>query len=664
MVAAAVVAAAIFELCAREIARRSVVAHLTGWDFSPWAIALVAAIAAAAVSIRALRRIAMLFGALFALGLAAQLSLGARLQGDGFYYFAYLRSVVFDGDVELSNDYRLLGLGDKPHLFQPTPTGHAQSAATVGPAILWAPFFAVGHVVAVYLSARDPNVTANGISFPYRQAVCVGSLCYGLFGCWFMYRLCALSYERRLAAAAVSLIVAGSFMLWYLVKEPSMTHATSMALVAGFAWMWAKTRERRSALQWCGLGALAGLMTLVRWQNALFTILPAWDAARLLAEAWRRSDRRAVIEVLKNGLLFTAAATLIFVPQLAAWRAIYGTWFAVSPLGPQINFADPRISDILWSSRNGLLSTSPVLYVSALGLIGVAWVRPALGVPALLAVALMTYFNACIQDWWGSSSFGGRRFDGIVPFFCLGLAQALAASIAFLRRHPTALLWTGGAYAVLWNLSLMAATNAGNVRIGEPASFGDIMAAQARTIHQWFGNPFTYPASLFFALRNDISPARYDLLSVNQFLGDRRRPYGRIDIGSGDDWTLEGAWHQPEQEGATSFRWAMSQATVLIPLHHRADLRVQIRLHAFGFAGAPDQTLTVVVNGHPHGPVPVSSGWHTLELMVNRAEWRSGVNRLSLEFAWERRPSDVGLGGDTRPLAAALDYIRVSVPEP
>ena len=62
---------------------------------------------------------------------------GARLQSDGFYYYAYLRSLTFDRDVEFSNDYRMLGLGDKAHLFNPTPTGYAQSAWTIGPAIVW-----------------------------------------------------------------------------------------------------------------------------------------------------------------------------------------------------------------------------------------------------------------------------------------------------------------------------------------------------------------------------------------------------------------------------------------------------------------------------------------------------------------------------------------------
>ena len=84
----------------------------------------------------------------FAIGIALQLQLGARLQSDGFYYFAYLRSIAFDHDVNFMNDYRMLGLGDKTYLFQPTRTGYAESAWTIGPAIVWSPFFAVGHVVA------------------------------------------------------------------------------------------------------------------------------------------------------------------------------------------------------------------------------------------------------------------------------------------------------------------------------------------------------------------------------------------------------------------------------------------------------------------------------------------------------------------------------------
>jgi hypothetical protein len=39
--------------------------------------------------------------------------------------------------------------------------------------------------------------------------------------------------------------------------------------------------------------------------------------------------------------------------------------------------------------------------------------------------------------------------------------------------------------------------------------------------------------------------------------------------------------------------------------------------------------------------------------------WRGGVNRVVLQFAGATRPADAGMGGDTRPLAAAVDYLRV-----
>jgi hypothetical protein len=663
----AIVAAAALELCAREVARRRVLPAALGGDWSNVALALTATVAGTLVFAIAPRtrrgrfRTLLLFAVLFTAGVAAQLQLGARLQSDGFYYYAYLRSLAFDGDVEFTNDYRLLGLGDKAHLFQLTSTGHAQSAWTIGPALVWSPFAAAGHLVARRLHESDPNVSVDGVSYPYRQAICIAGLVYGLLGSWFIFRLVRLQAGVRLAAAATVMTVAGSFMLWYLVKEPSMTHAPSMALVAGFAWAWWATRQSRTRTVWVLLGLLAGLMTLVRWQNALFALLPACDSARQLAGAWRNGDRQAARDTIVNGLLFTTAAVVAFTPQMLAWRAIYGSWLAVSPVGPQIRFGDPHLVDILWSSRNGLFSTSPVLYLGAAGLLLFAWRHPAAGLPCLLAVAAMTYFNACIQDWWGSAGYGGRRFDGTVPLFAIGVACATGAAVALLRRHPAAAVAAAGTALILWNLTQMSLAQAGILRIGEAVSFGDTMAGQARVFHRWFGNPFTYPVSLVYGLRNRVAPGRYDLLSANRFLGDPLQPYGRIDIGSADEELLAGGWYQAEREGTTTFRWGTSPASVLVPLDHPAALRVQVRLHAFAFPGAPEQQLVLAVNGRAQPGVPVEGGWHVTEVVVGEDAWRGGVNRLELRFAWSRAPMDAGLGNDPRSLAAAVDYIRVAV---
>jgi hypothetical protein len=127
--------------------------------------------------------------------------------------------------------------------------------------------------------------------------------------------------------------------------------------------------------------------------------------------AWCGGDKAAAATLA--GLVFIAAATA-FLPQMLAWKSIYGTWLAVSPVGPQIRWSDPHIVDILWSSRNGLFATSPALYAAAIGLLAFAVRQPASGVPMIVAAAAMVYFNSIIQDWWGSDG-SGCGFDGLIP---------------------------------------------------------------------------------------------------------------------------------------------------------------------------------------------------------------------------------------------------------
>ena len=667
------------ELAFREIARRSVLHAVIGGSASVASL-VAATIVFAAIAIaagRGRRAAGPLLTACFAIGIALQLQLGARLQSDGFYYFAYLRSLAFDRDVNFMNDYRVLGLGDKKYLFQPTRTGHAESAWTIGPAIVWSPFFAVGHATAVRLRASGVDVATDGTSYPYRQAVCVASLFYGLLGCWFVYKLARLFFPGRVVTPAVVLTILGSFMLWYLVKEPSMTHAASMASAAGFMWMWAATQQTRRPRDWATLGLLIGLAALIRWQNVLFALLPALDALRAFIGAWRAGDRARLQRTAIGSAIFVACLVAAFLPQMLAWRAIYGTMIARSPVGPQIRWTDPHVVDILWSARNGLFSTTPIVYLGAIGLGLFALARPSVGMPALAAVAVMVYFNACIQDWWGSDGFGARRFDGLIPLVALGLAAFIDRGSLFLRRHAAGAMVAALALLALWNLGLMGASQQGAWRLGETVPFDRAWAAQGRVVHDWVGNPFTYPASLVYAIRNGVSPGDYDLLWTNRFLADPLQPYGRVDVGAdgplADDWLLGEGWHAPERDGTVTFRWTDSSAALRLPLDHAAALRIQVRVHAFAYPNAPAQTLTIDANGHTCLPVDpaaagtapgvVPGGWQTVECTLDARAWRAGVNTVMLEFGYAQRPMDVGAGGDARPLAAAVDWIRISVPQ-
>ena len=177
--------------------------------------------------------------------------------------------------------------------------------------------------------------------------------------------------------------------------------------------------------------------------------------------------------------------------------------------------------------------------------------QPAVGVPALVALAAMIYFNASIQDWWGSAGYGGRRFDGTLPLFVLGLGAAIEAVGAALARRPRLVAATVFAAAAVWNVTLLGAARARTVPIGSAIAFRDATAQQARMLHRWIGHPFSYPANLWFAVRHGVSPANYDLPATS-FMGEAIRPFGRIDVG-GDDrafllagWLRRGARGRPD----------------------------------------------------------------------------------------------------------------------
>ena len=652
------------------MARRSLLDAVAGTDLAPLTVVALAGLATATLLIlmwrgaSTRRRALAILPLAFSLGMAGQLLLAARLQSDGFYYFAHMRSLWFDHDQDLTNDYRLLGLDDKPHLFTPTPTGYAQSAWTIGPALVWSPFFAAGHVTALGLAKGGVDVAVDGSSFPYRQSVCVASLFYGLLGLWWSFRLSERFASVGAAAAGTISVGAGSFLLWYLVKEPSMTHATSMAAVAGFILFWYSTREDRTPRQWILLGLVAGFIATIRWQNVLFALLPACEWLAAAVGAARTPARADSLRLaFRNGFAFLAAANIGFLPQMIVWQAIYGAPLAISPVGPAMRLTDPHLMDILFSSRNGLFATGPVLYVAAIGLAIAAWRRPHFGVPVAAASTAMWYLNASVLDWWGSASFGMRRFDGLIPLFAVGAAIMVSSGVEVLRRVPHVAIAAVALALILWNLTFMHASIFGAFPVGESISFERLAAYQAASLERWVGHPFSYPANLLFAARYRLTPSEYDLLGTDRFLSDPTRPYGRIDVGTPIDEgvLLLGGWHTAELNGPTTFRWAEQDALLLLPLDRAEPLGFQIQAQAFHYAGAPPQEVALLVNGRSFGPAGVPLDWGVAEIETPADAWEPGINRVHLHFSWAARPVDVGVGTDARALSAAVDVIRFRI---
>ncbi len=81
--------------------------------------------------------------ALLPLVLAALYLQPQRVASDGIFYYSPLHSLVVDGDLDFANEYRVLGA--PAGYFQRTETGRLPNNFSIGPALLWLPWFVLAH---------------------------------------------------------------------------------------------------------------------------------------------------------------------------------------------------------------------------------------------------------------------------------------------------------------------------------------------------------------------------------------------------------------------------------------------------------------------------------------------------------------------------------------
>ncbi len=194
-------------------------------------------------------------------------NIDARIRGhDSVYYYIYLRSALFDGDIDFDNELdHFYGTGSAR---ETTPTGLPGNVFSVGPAILWSPFFVLAHLATLLARAAGCSLEANGYSALYQASVYIGNSIYGLIGIFFTALFLKVYLKPAPTLIACLGILFGSQLTYYLWSFTAMSHNVSFAATALFLYL----MLTRGADKWTGLAA--SLMILARWQNALFLIRP------------------------------------------------------------------------------------------------------------------------------------------------------------------------------------------------------------------------------------------------------------------------------------------------------------------------------------------------------------------------------------------------------
>lgn len=377
---------------------------------------------------------------------------------DEVQYYAWLRSVWFDHDVDFRNEYETFARlnpqsGIDNSLLQSNRirplTGLYGNIAPVGSALLWAPWFIAsdGALRSLHAIGVAKDVPADGYSWPYQRAVCYASALYAFAGLLITRKLAQHWVSRWSSTLSTIGIWLATPLIYYMTIQMPFAHANGFFASSCFVWLWWKSTQPNASLRtWLLLGVCGGVLYMVREQLVLLLILPATTIAH---SWWLRLRnlphldwRTPLIQLVLCGACLGVSVT----PQLLAYWSVNGTPRPASEVSSKLNMCSPHALDTLvdfdptpaawchvapepvtvpaWS--RGALVWSPILAFALIGLGLFAVSSPLIGGAMIAAVCLQIWINGAFGTTWHlSGAFGFRRFIECSPFFVVGLALLL-----------------------------------------------------------------------------------------------------------------------------------------------------------------------------------------------------------------------------------------------
>ncbi|SHI47162.1 hypothetical protein SAMN05444280_102191 [Tangfeifania diversioriginum] len=386
---------------------------------------------------------------------------GTVIEHDVKAYYSYLPAAI------IYNDLTLKFLDDDPQIFDEMwpvtlPNGNKMIVTSYGMSLLYSPFFLLAHGY----SLLDNNFEADGYSLPYSMALNFSAAFYLLLGLFFLRKLLKRYFKEWIVALVLLAVAAGTNLAYYATYEAAMTHCYNFALITVFTWLvikWYESPSRKNAI---AVGALFGLIALVRPSNILvFFILLLWDV-----KSWSDFTARLWFYIKRFDfvLIMIILFFLVWTPQFFYWKTITGQWifYSYSTKDASFFWGNPQIIDILFSYKKGWFVYTPIMLIAFLGIFLLRKRMKEAFWPILIFTILNIYVQSSWWSWWFGGAFGLRAFIDSYGIMALPLAMVLdaASQKKFLKYAAPAVLivliwyntfqmrqYTKGAIHFWWN---------------------------------------------------------------------------------------------------------------------------------------------------------------------------------------------------------------------
>jgi len=339
-------------------------------------------------------------------------------------YYAYLPIVFIHNDIDMN----FFKEDPKKHIkhFWPvtTPIGKKAIITSMGLAYLYMPFFLGGH-----LAAHIFGFETDGFSAPYKIALIISCLFYLTIGLWFLSKVLRKYYSKWIAVLTLILILFGTNLLHYTTDEPTMSHAYTFALISVLMYCiikWFESPGWKNALL---VGALTGLIVLIRPINiTIILLLIFWDVItfRDIGNRIRFYLRRSHLV-----LIMIAGYLIVWAPQLIYWKYTSGEFFynPYKDVGARFFFDNPQIFHVLFSYRKGWFIYTPLMFITIAGFYFLYRDNRKLFLTVLTITLLNLYLISSWWCWWYGGGFGQRPLVDSYGILALPLAALLAITL-------------------------------------------------------------------------------------------------------------------------------------------------------------------------------------------------------------------------------------------
>ncbi len=507
----------------------------------------------------------------------------------------------------------------------------------VGLSLLWLPFFLIGHFIAHLCNLAGLTVAMDGYSKPYTHSVAMGNLLYVCAGFYFCYRLSCTFFSRWTSFICTAALLFCTpplvvfFKIFHFVSEPP-----SIFLIALFLLL-VRTREQPWSFGFSFLlGVLAGLMTAVRFHNCVVLLVPLMFLYIRIRTGIRFRDKILIRDSLHTALVLGVAVFIGFLPQIIAWRVLYGNWLLNIPGEFLPWWKSPLFLETLFSSRKGLFPWTPIVVLS------LPWVFlfnkcDRKWAWAFWCVLLLTvYLNASQRDWWGSSAFGARRFAGWSVIFVIGFAALYSRFIRWKR--------TAAHCCILAAIVLLAGMTDSLSRsyfqrkeFDHAVRFSDIFDRGFSRAYLWVVYPLEFPVQIYYKMRYGIqmyAPLNEFFIGDDILYFQQKSPDFLEDSGNplfGEGWKVQNGMRLTGGE----------TAILRIPMFFKDKPNVAMEMRVKPESEIRDAWIDFSLNGTflRSRRVPAQGGLILIQL--SRREYLSKVNLIRLRMYRKNQPHSI-----------------------